>query len=421
MTEPFPAHLVLVPVSRWPIVLPDETLAVTRAMAASPGGLPRPLGVGATAPEVSIVVTTSSNLPFLTLCLRSVLCHGRCPSFEVVVVDNGSRDGTRSYLEQVSDGDPRVRPLFNDGNRSFAAATNQGVAAATGATLVLLNDDTLVPQGWLARLVRHLDDPAVGIVGAVSNRAGNEAQLDTDYRTYAEFRCFAADRSRDHAGELTDIRTVTMFCAGIRRAVWDRVGVLDERFEVGMFEDEDYAMRLRTAGWRVVCAEDSFVHHFGQATLGRLAATDQYGPLFHANRRRWEAKWGRPWETYRRRPVASYQRMVERLQSLVREVVPPDATVLVASKGDEDLLQLEGRRALHFPQTEDGAYTGYHPADSASAIRHLEDLRQRGGRYFLLPSSASWWLSHYAEFREHLEAAYSVAAREDVGVIFVLE
>ena len=87
-----------------------------------------------------------------------------------------------------------------------------------------------------------------------------------------------------------------MFCVAMRRDLWERVGPLDEQFEFGMFEDEDYAMRVQAAGYRVDCAEDSFVHHFGQASLGKLAATDEYGPLFHANRKRWEEKWGRPWE-----------------------------------------------------------------------------------------------------------------------------
>ena len=270
--------------------------------------------------------------------------------------------------------------------------------------------------------MRHLDDPSIGLIGSVSNRAGNEAQVEGSYDTYGEFVRFASDHGRAHEGEHFDIRTATMFCVGMRRDVWERVGPLDERFEVGMFEDEDYAMRVRAAGCRVVCAEDSFVHHFGQASLGKLAATGDYGPLFHANRQRWEAKWGHTWEPYRHRPITSYQTMVERVRELVHDAVPRDAAILVASKGDDQLLQFEGRRASHFPQTADGAYPGHHPADSAAAICHLEELRSRGSQFFLLPSSASWWLSHYTGFRDHLETSYVVAARrDDAGVIYALK
>jgi hypothetical protein len=89
---------------------------------------------------------------------------------------------------------------------------------------------------------------------------------------------------------------------------------------------------------------------------------------------------------------------------------------------DDDSSALAGRRAVHFPQTPDGAYTGHHPADSTTAVRQLEELRRRGGQFFLLPTSAFWWLDHYTRLRDHLETAYSVAARhDDAGVIYALE
>ena len=246
--------------------------------------------------------------------------------------------------------------------------------------------------------------------------------VETSYRTYDQMVRFAEDTARAHAGERFDIRTATMFCIAMCRRFWRRLAPLDEQFEIGVFEDEDYAIRARAAGHRVVCAEDAFVHHFSQASLGKLTVTEEYGPLFHANRQRWEAKWRQTWESYRRRPVPSYQRMVERVRELVRDRVPRGAAILVASKGDDQLLKFEGRRASHFPQTADGAYPGHHPVDSATAIRHLEELRSRGSQFLLLPSSASWWLSHYTGFRDHLEASYAVVAqRDDAGVIYALE
>ena len=83
------------------------------------------------------------------------------------------------------------------------------------------------------------------------------------------------------------------------------------------------------------------------------------------------------------------------------------ATVLVVSKGDEELCKLDGRTAWHFPQTEHGAYAGYHPADSAAAIAQLEALREQGGEYLLFPSTAFWWLDYYRDFRMHLDNHYA--------------
>jgi GT2 family glycosyltransferase len=287
MPSAIPADLVLTPLSRWPTTLPAETIRTALALGVAGNASTATTPV---APATSIVIATHNNRVYVTLCLRSVLAHSGV-NFEVIVVDNASTDGTAEDLCRVAAYDPRVRILFNLDNRGFAIATNQAVAMARGDRIVLLNDDTIVPPGWLQRLGAHLDDPQIGLVGAVTNRAGNEAQVETSYRTYAEMVDFAEDTARAHAGERFDIRTATMFCVAMRSGVWQRLGLLDEQFEIGMFEDEDYAMRARAAGHRVVCAEDAFVHHFGQASIGKLAASGGYGPLFHANRRRWEAKW----------------------------------------------------------------------------------------------------------------------------------
>jgi hypothetical protein len=95
--------------------------------------------------------------------------------------------------------------------------------------------------------------------------------------------------------------------------------------------------------------------------------------------------------------------------------------VLVVSKGDDDLLDLNGRRGQHFPQGEDGGYSGFHPASDEDAIDHLESLRRRGAEFLLIPESASWWLAHYRDFHRHLTERYSVALSEDgVGTLFAL-
>jgi glycosyltransferase involved in cell wall biosynthesis len=310
---------------------------------------------------------------------------------------------------------------FNDGNRGFATATNQGLALAMGDFLVLLNNDTVVPPGWLPGLVGYLANPEVGLVGPVTNRAGNEAQIDITYETFGEFLQFAADHASAHKEQSFDLRMLAMYCVAMRRAVYQRVGPLDERFEVGLFEDDDYAMRVRAAGFRVICAEDVFIHHFGQASMGRLAADGAYGRLFHVNRRRWEEKWYRDWQPYRRRRPAPYAMLVEQIRDLVEQTLPADATVAVVSKGDDALVELRGRRAWHFPRMPDGTYSGQYPADSAAAIDQLEALRDAGAEYLVFPRTGLWWLDHYHAFRDHLDARYArLADDHDIGVVYAL-
>jgi GT2 family glycosyltransferase len=112
-------------------------------------------------------------------------------------------------------------------------------------------------------------------------------------------------------------------------------------------------------------------------------------------------------------PVLAYRRLVGRLRRIVRETVPAGATVMVVSRGDDELVDLGDRAAWHFPQAEHGGYRGAHPRDSAEAIAHLESLRARGGEYLVLPSTAFWWLDHYAGFARHLEERCRPVARQD--------
>jgi GT2 family glycosyltransferase len=409
-------NLVLVPVSRWPTTLPETT---TRTVLAGP--LPRARAHDAGAPEASIVVVTFDNLVFNRLCIESVLEYADSPSFELVVVDNGSTDGTVDYLHALAAEHDVVRPVFNDANAGFARALNQGIDVARGRMLVLLNNDTVVAPGWLAGLAHHLDDPAVGLVGPVTNRTEGDAKIDTDYTTGAEFLAAAAKRARDWAGKQVEVSRLVMFCAALRRDVVDRVGPLDEQFGLGMFEDDDYVLRLRSAGYRVECAQDVLVHHFGQATLGKLAATGEYGELFHANRRRFTEKWGFEWQPHPPGRSNGRLALVERIRDVVREAVPAGASVLVASRGDEELIDFDGRIGLHFPQVENGVYAGHHPADGDEAIAHLEQLRASGAEFLVLPQPALWWLDCYGSFREHLEQQCALVARDEKAcLVFAL-
>lgn len=257
---------------------------------------------GAT-PRASIIVVTYNNLAYTKLCLESVLRNTEYPAYEIVVVDNNSTDGTPAYLRYLAAQHPHVRVLLNDRNEGFARANNQGAEVASGDYLVLLNNDTVVPPGWLSRLLRHLRDPRVGIVGPLTNFAGNEARVEAAYRTWAEMEEFARRRAWEREGWRADIRVLAMFCVALRRETFDEVGPLDEQFGVGMFEDDDYAQRLKAAGYRVVCAADTFVHHFGQVSFKKLIERGEYDAVFEENRRRYETKWNVRWIPHRHGPL----------------------------------------------------------------------------------------------------------------------
>jgi GT2 family glycosyltransferase len=403
-----PGNLVVVPVSRWPTRLPEESLQTALelpAFAASPLDPP-------TSPRTSVIIVTHNGLPYTKMCLASLLSSGWNPGDEVVIVDNGSTDGTTEFLRQAGRLNPFIEVLFNSGNTGFAKANNQAIQRASGQVLVFLNNDTIVLNGWKAGLAEWLRDPAVGMVGPVTNRTCNEAQVDAPYRTYQELEAFAREYTGAHQGQANDIPMLALFCAAIRREVLERVGMLDERFEVGMYEDDDYARRLREAGYRLLCAENVFVHHFGQASLGELCRNNQYDAVLEANRRRFEEKWAVRWEPHRRRLTAEYRQLRQRIQERVAAELPCPATILVVSKGDEELVRLNGRDGWHFPQEPDGRYSGLYPRDGDRAIAALETLRAKGAQYLLIPRPGFWWLEHYGELRTYLERNCSMVVRD---------
>jgi hypothetical protein len=109
----------------------------------------------------------------------------------------------------------------------------------------------------------------------------------------------------------------------------------------------------------------------------------------------------------------AYRSLIRQIRHVVRAVVNPDATVIVVSKGDDELLKLGGSCAWHFPQRADGKYAGFYPADSSAAIAHLEELRGKGAAFLLFPKTSFWWLEHYASFKWHLERTCRLIHRSD--------
>ncbi len=261
-------------------------LRVVEASALAPGCTPFP--------RVSIAIATLDGGPLLSACLRALRRNTPWPGLEVIVVDNGSHDATRALLETHARRDGAV-VISNATNRGFAAATNQALRRAAGEIVVLLNDDTAVGPGWLSRLVAHLEaDRKLGLVCPVTNEIGNDAKIAVDYVAFDDMERFAVARAMDHAGKRRNIETVALFCAAARRATLEELGFLDERYAVGMFEDDDLSRTLSARGLGRAVAEDAFVHHVGHASFSRLTDA-QYLSIWRANRRRFEKKWGVRW------------------------------------------------------------------------------------------------------------------------------
>lgn len=256
--------------------------------------------INSTCPLVSIIIITFNNLEHTRKCIESIYAKTAYPNFELIIVDNASTDGTIDYLSVLKETHANVKIIVNKENYGFASANNIGIRESRGKHVILLNNDTVVTRGWISGLIKYLDDPTVGMVGPVTNSIGNEARIIVDYTDLSKMDSFAERYTSKNKGKAFEIAVLAMYCVALSRRTVDKVGLLDEQYSVGMFEDDDYALRVKNAGLKVICTEDVFIHHFGGASFGKLHS-DEYQSVFNDNKNKYEVKWGIKWQPHRYR------------------------------------------------------------------------------------------------------------------------
>jgi GT2 family glycosyltransferase len=240
---------------------------------------------------VSIVVVTRNQLEHTRLCYESLRRHTPEPH-EIVFVDNGSTDGTVDWLRDVVRDYPHARAVIKSENLGYAGGNNQGLALTRGRQIVLLNNDTVVTEGWLGGLMAVLEEhPSVGLVGPVTNHVSGPQVIEgVTYRTLPEMERFAREHGCAHRGESEPARRLVGFCLLVRREVIDAIGGLDERFGNGNCEDDDWCLRAYQAGWEARIAHGVFVHHTGGRTFAGEGI--DYAESLRENFERFKVKWG---------------------------------------------------------------------------------------------------------------------------------
>jgi glycosyltransferase involved in cell wall biosynthesis len=225
-----------------------------------------------------VIVLCFDRLEFTRHCTTALARHTRPPR-ELIAVDDGSTDGTADYLAGVHDAAPfGVRVVTNEESRGFAAACNQGIAAARGDYVVLLDAGCVVTDGWVDQLVALADsDPAIGMTGPMSNRAAPPQRVaDVPYADLESMHRFAGRWRTEHRGQWFTPSRLSGPCALLKRAVLQQVGGLDERLAPEP-SFEDLSVRVAAAGYRLAVAHDVFVHGFGGGTSADAALEAQRG------------------------------------------------------------------------------------------------------------------------------------------------
>jgi hypothetical protein len=338
-------------------------------------------------PQVSVIIVTYNNIRFTQLCVESVLAKTGYPHYEIVIVDNASQDGTRDYLRVLATKHKHIRIIFNDHNFGFSKAINLGVKASEGQFIILLNNDTVITRGWINGLLRPLQNPEIGMVGPVTNNCGNESKIKATYRSLEEMEVFAENYTKTHFNVARSMNMLAMFCVALRRETYDQVGPLDEQFEIGMFEDDDYSLRLRQAGFKLLSLDDVFIHHVSGCALS-LLPQKTYLTIFNQNKNYFENKWGVQWQEHQLRTDVSSERHymtyprtlslshLQILRNILNEQKEPLSIIFVSNNAwSVKVFQRYQSLALHFARQGflTFIYTPYPEIDKVDGFRKIQN------------------------------------------------
>lgn len=217
--------------------------------------------------KVSIIIPNYNGLKYLEVCLKS-LSRQTFKDFEVIVVDNGSNDGSCKY---VKDNYPYVRVIELINNGGFSKAVNQGIKASEGKYIVMLNNDTEVEHDWLENLYNCLTKDKIIFSCASKMMQYNDRQKVDDAGDWYSILGWAYQRGHGKAGErFNRVEEVFSSCAGAaiyRKDILDEVGYFDESF-FAYLEDVDIGYRARIHGHKNMFCPDAVVYHIGSATSG---------------------------------------------------------------------------------------------------------------------------------------------------------
>lgn len=249
-------------------------------------------------PLVSVLIPTRDGVDLLRRCVDSILYKTDYDNIEIIILDNGSRlPETRTYFESLR-GNPKVRVAAYDHPFNFSAINNFGATLARGSVLALLNNDIeAIGADWLREMVSHALREDIGVVGAMLYYPDDSIQHAgvilgiggiAGHAYVGHWRGYAGDKHR--AALAQNMSAVTAACIVVRASVFAQVGGLDEQLVVA-FNDIDFCLRVREAGYRNLWTPFAELYHYESATRG-YENTPEKIARFKGEERFMKARWG---------------------------------------------------------------------------------------------------------------------------------
>lgn len=208
---------------------------------------------------VSIVILSYNQLEYTKFCLESIRKYTTDVPYEIIIIDNASDMETVNYLKEQKD----ILLILNQYNRGFAGGCNEGIKLAEGEYVLLLNNDTIVTSKWLYHMWELLrENREIAMTGPLTNATVGKQMIEVPYgENMEEMQAFAEKISESKEKPWRTLRLVA-FCTLIRKQIFDEIGMFDENFAVGNYEDDDFNIRSLLAKKKMYICRNSFIHHF---------------------------------------------------------------------------------------------------------------------------------------------------------------
>jgi GT2 family glycosyltransferase len=221
----------------------------------------------------SVLVLAYNRSDATAKCLANLARDPAFASWDRCVVDNGSAPAERDALRAIAARHPGVRVVRLEQNAGVPGGFNAGLREVRGDPIVFVTNDVLVAPGAVGRMASvFAAHPKAGLAGPVTNDAGCEQRIFIEPGLAPE-DALARGAAYADAGSASDSVSayrLDFFCAALRRSVYDAIGGFDEAFSPGYYDDFDYSLRARAAGFELLVSESAFAYHESGATFGRV-------------------------------------------------------------------------------------------------------------------------------------------------------
>ena len=222
--------------------------------------------------QCDIIIPIFNKLDLTKDCLESIKNNTRSSSYSIILIDNGSEAETSKFLENFKNSNKNTVLIHNQDNLGWIRAINQGIELSTSPYMCIMNNDTIVrTDDWISKLIEVSEiEPEIGLVNP----------------------SFEVKKEISSPRPFIEIDFCRGYCILIKRPVIEKIGLLDEAYGPGYYDDDDYSMRAIQAGFKCVKTDNVLVEHLRDSTFSSIFGEEKRLALHYKNKMLFYSKWG---------------------------------------------------------------------------------------------------------------------------------